>query len=209
MIAGDAATAATRNRMPWQREIEDIEALVEDGGGSAFLYGISSGAALALEAAVALGNKVQKLAMYEAPYNDDPTARQAWREYRKKLAELLAEDRRGDAMALFMMLTGMPPEHLPQVRQSPEWPIFEAVAPTLAYDAAVLGEEAAVPCEQAARVAIPTLVMAGEATYPFMLVTAAALAQVIPDSRHRVLPGQTHEVAAEALAPVLIDFFCE
>ncbi len=191
------------------REIEDIEALIDDGGGGAYLYGMSSGAALAMDAAAALGSKVKKLAMYEAPYNDDPQARQAWREYRRKLDALLAEGRRGDAMALFMMLVGMPPEHLAQVQQSPAWPIFERVAPTLAYDAAILGEEAAVPCEQAARLRIPALVMAGEASYPFMRTTAAALAHAIPGGRYQVLEGQTHEVAAEALAPALIDFFCE
>ena len=191
------------------REIEDIEALVDDGGGAAYLYGMSSGAALAMEAALALRSKVNKLAMYEAPYNDDPQARQRWREYRQELAARLAQGRRGDAMALFMMLVGMPPEHLPQVQQSPAWPIFERVAPTLAYDAAILGEESAVPCEQAAHVQIPALVMAGEASYPFMRTTAAALAHAMPGGRYKVLPGQTHEVKAEALAPALIDFFCE
>lgn len=191
------------------REIEDIEALVEDGGGEAYLYGMSSGAALALKAALALGSKVKKLAMYEAPYNDDAQARQTWRDYRRKLNALLAEGRRGDAMALFMMLVGMPPENLAQVQQSPAWPIFEGVAPTLAYDAAILGEEAVVPCEEAARLRIPALVMAGEASYPFMRTTAAALAGAMADGRYQVLAGQTHEVAAEVLAPALIDFFCE
>src|SRR5688500_16908076 len=60
------------------REIEDIEALIDEAGGAAFLFGISSGAALALEAALALGEKVKKVALYEPPYNDDPLARQAW-----------------------------------------------------------------------------------------------------------------------------------
>ena len=195
------------------REIEDIEALIdaliEDGGGAAYLYGMSSGAALAMKAALALGSKVKKLAMYEAPYNDDAGARQTWREYRRKLAALLAEGRRGDAMALFMLLAGMPPENLSQVQQSPAWPIFEGVAPTLAYDAAILGEESTVPCEEAARLRIPALVMAGEASPPFMRTTAAALAGVMPNGRYQVLAGQTHEVAAEVLAPVLIDFFGE
>ena len=81
-----------------QREIEDIEALIDEAGGSAFLYGISSGAALAMEAAIELPGKVRKLAIYEAPYNSDAAARQAWRDYREKLNELIAEGRRGDAI---------------------------------------------------------------------------------------------------------------
>src|SRR2546421_6343953 len=104
---------------------------MSEAGGSAFVFGISSGAALAMEAAIKLGDKVKKLAMYEAPYNDDEAARQAWMIYRKQLADALAHGRRGDALALFMMLVGMPAEHLDRVRQHPMWPMWEAVAPTL------------------------------------------------------------------------------
>jgi pimeloyl-ACP methyl ester carboxylesterase len=190
-----------------EREIEDLEALITEAGGSAVLFGISSGAALALEAAIKLGEKVKKLAMYEAPYNDDEAARQAWKAYRKQLTDVLAHGRRGDALALFMLLTGMPAEHLDAVRQHPLWPMWEAVAPTLAYDAAVMGEDASVPSEKAASVAVPALVMDGGGSYPFMHVTALALAKAMPHARHRTLEGQTHEVAPQALAPVLVEFF--
>jgi pimeloyl-ACP methyl ester carboxylesterase len=191
-----------------EREIEDIEALINEAGGSAFVFGISSGAALAMEAAIKLGTKIKKLATYEAPYNDDEAARQAWREFRKELEEVLAEGRRGDAVGLFMMLLGMPAEHLDAMRQHPMWPMWEAVAPTIAYDAAVLGEDASVPTARAARVAVPALIMDGGATeFPFMRVTATALANAMPNAQHRTLEGQTHEVAAEALAPVLVEFF--
>jgi pimeloyl-ACP methyl ester carboxylesterase len=107
-----------------------------------------------------------------------------------------------------MMLLGMPAEHLEGMRQHPMWPMWEAVAPTIAYDAAVLGEDASVPTERAARIGAPALVMDGGATpYPFMRVTAVALADAMPNAQHRTLEGQTHEVAAEALAPVLVEFF--
>jgi pimeloyl-ACP methyl ester carboxylesterase len=190
-----------------EREIEDIEGLIDEVGGSASLFGMSSGAALAMEAAIALGSKVKKLAMYEAPYNSDAAARQAWVKYRKEIKEALAEGRRGDAVALFMMLVGMPADQVPGMKQSPMWPIFESVAPTLAYDAAVLGEEADVPTEQAARVTVPTLVMDGGASYPFMHTTAVTLANAMPQGQHRTLEGQTHEVSPKALAPVLEEFF--
>src|SRR5215211_7895128 len=78
------------------REIEDIESLIDEVGGSASLYGISSGAALAMEAAIALPDKVKKLAMYEAPYNHEPNARKAWQEYREQLSQLVAAGRGGD-----------------------------------------------------------------------------------------------------------------
>ncbi len=191
-----------------EREIEDIDALITEAGGSAFVFGISSGAALALEAAINLGEKVKKLAMYEVPYNDDEAARQAWKTYRKQLAAALAQGRPGDALALFMLLTGMPAEHLGRVRQHPLWPMWEAVAPTLAYDAAVMGEDASVPIEKAASVTVPALVMDGGASeFSFMHTTALALARAMPHAQHRTLEGQSHEDAASALAPVLVEFF--
>jgi pimeloyl-ACP methyl ester carboxylesterase len=190
-----------------EREIEDIDAIITEAGRSAYIFGISSGAALAMEAAIRLGNKIKKLAMYEAPYNDDEAARQAWRTYRKQLAEVVAQGRRGEALALFMLLTGMSPDHLDRVRQHPMWPVWEAVALTLAYDAAVMGEGASVPTGKAAHVTVPTLVMDGSASFPFMHVTAIALAKAIPEARHRTLEGQSHEVESAALAPVLVEFF--
>jgi len=140
------------------------------------------------------GDKVKKLAMYEAPYNDDEAARQAWKTYRKQLADVL--------------LTGMPAEHLVRVRQHPLWPMWEAVAPTLAYDAAVMGEDASVPTEKAASVTVPALVMDGSASeFSFMHTTALALARAMAQAQHRTLKGQSHEVEAAVLAPVLVEFF--
>jgi pimeloyl-ACP methyl ester carboxylesterase len=81
-----------------EREIEDIAALINEAGGQAYVYGISSGAALALEATIKIGDNVKQLALYEAPYDSDETRRQAFRTYRKQLAETLAEGRRDDAL---------------------------------------------------------------------------------------------------------------
>jgi pimeloyl-ACP methyl ester carboxylesterase len=188
------------------REIEDLEALIDQAGGSAFVFGTSSGACLALEAAVQLGDKIKKLAMYEPPYNPDKAVSQAWKEYRKELAGRLAADRRGDAAALFMKSVGTPDDQVNGMRQAPVWSIFEAVAPTLAYDAAALGEDRSIPVNKAARVGMPTLVMNGT-VIPFMLGTAQALANAIPHARHRTLEGQAHDVNLEVLAPVLVEFF--
>ncbi len=191
-----------------EREVEDIEALIDDAGGAAYLYGHSSGAALALEAAVRLGNKIKRLAMYEAPYNNDDTAKRTWREYIKQLTEALAAGRRGDAVALFMKVVGTPADQIEGMRHAPIWPVFEAVAPTLAYDhIAILGQDRSVPTKRVASVSVPALVMNGSASYPFMYDTAQALSKAMPHAELRTLEGQTHEVAAEALAPVLEEFF--
>lgn len=190
-----------------EREIEDIAALIDGAGGAAFVFGISSGAALALHAAAALGDRVRKLAIYEPPYNDDPEARQAWSLFRQRLDAVLAEGRSGDAVGLFMGLMGVPDDQLAAMRAYPMWPMWESIAPTIAYDAAALGADASVPVALAAGVAVPTLIMDGADSYPFMHATAQALAAAMPNARHRTLDGQTHEVEADAIAPVLVEFF--
>jgi len=113
------------------REVEDIEVLIDEAGGSAYLYGHSSGGALVLEAALQLGEKVKKLAIYEVPYNDDHEAQRAWRAYIQQLTEALAANRRGDAVALFMQYVGMPAEQIEGMRHTPAWPSLEAIAPRL------------------------------------------------------------------------------
>jgi pimeloyl-ACP methyl ester carboxylesterase len=189
------------------REIDDIEALIDRAGGAAFLYGHSSGGPLAMRAAIRLGGKVTKLAMYEPPYNNDPGAQESWSEYLRQLQVALAEGRRGDAVALFLRFVGTPAEQVDGMRRAPFWPGMEAVAPTLAYDhAAILGEPWSVPAELAARVPVPTLVISGDAGLPFMPDAARVLSQAIPQGRLRMLAGQTHEVKPGVLAPVLVEF---
>ena len=189
------------------REIDDIEALIERAGGPAFLYGHSSGGPLAMRAAIRLGGKVSKIAMYEPPYNNDPGAQQSWSRYLGQLKQALAEGRQGDAVALFMRLAGTPADQVARLRRAPSWPGTEAVAPTLAYDhAAILGEPWSVPTDLAARVAMPALVMAGDAGLPFMPDAARVLSQAIPRGQLRMLAGQTHEVNPGVLAPVLAEF---
>jgi pimeloyl-ACP methyl ester carboxylesterase len=190
------------------REIDDIEALIDRAGGSSFLYGHSSGGPLAMRAAIRLGSKVSKIAMYEPPYNNDPGAQQSWSQYLRQLREALAEGRRGDAVALFMRFVGTPAEQVDEMRRAPFWPGMEAVAPTLAYDhAAILDEPWSVPTELATRVSVPALVMAGDASLPFMPDAARVLSQAIPQGQLRTLKGQTHEVNPAVLAPVLVEFF--
>lgn len=192
------------------REVEDIEALIDTAGGTAYVYGISSGGALALEAAIGLPNKVTKLAIYEAPYDSSEAGRAAWKAYWTTLHELTSAGRRGDAVALFMKFVGTPDEMVAGMRQSPMWPALEAVAPTLPYDAAALGAERTVPTERAAAVNVPTLIMDGGANYelmPFMRASAESLTQAIPHAQHQILAEQRHDVDAKALAPVLVAFF--
>jgi pimeloyl-ACP methyl ester carboxylesterase len=191
-----------------EREVEDLAAVIAAAGGTAFLYGHSSGCALVLDAAIALGpDVVPKIALYEAPYSDDPADQARWDSYLADLAALLAEGRRGDAVALFMTYVGMPAGQAGQLRQTPWFPAMEAVAPTLAYDhAGLMGPNRAVPVTKAGQVTVPALVMYGRDSVDFMRAAAQGLCEAIPDAELREVGGQQHNVAPEALAPVLGPF---
>jgi pimeloyl-ACP methyl ester carboxylesterase len=201
--SGDTAPYAA------QREVEDLAALIAAAGGPAVVYGLSSGGVLALEAA-AQGLPIAKLAVYEVPFAGDESRQQRAREYHAKLTELLAADRRGDAVELFMTMVGMPAEMIGQARRSPMWPALEALGPSLGHDSAVMGDGtrgAAPPTERLAGVTVPTLVMDGSASPPWMREMARRVAGALPDARHRSLEGQTHDVGPAVLAPVLEEFF--
>lgn len=179
------------------------------------MNGISSGAFLALEAACRLPNTVTRLALYEPPASLDAAAIRQFQNYRVELDALLAAEQRGAAVTLFMRFVGAglaedasatPHDAGASLRQTPVWPIFASVAPTLAYDAAAMGDSG-VPAEQAAALTIPLLALAGGASPAWMQQAARTLADAAPLGRSSVLEGQTHEVAATALAPVLIEFF--
>ncbi|HXV96882.1 MAG TPA: alpha/beta hydrolase [Anaerolineae bacterium] len=190
-----------------EREIEDIEALIEEAGGSVYLYGISSGAVLALKAAAKLGPaKVPKLALYQAPLDSgDDKAKQDFAQYTQRMAELLEANKRSDAVAYFLA-DMMPAEMLEDMRHSPEWPIMEALAPTLAYDNAVMGD-GSLPTEAAKAAPMPSLVLDGSESPTFFHEAAEALAKAMPHVQRKTLEGQTHMVSPEALAPVLEEFF--
>ncbi len=202
--SGDAAPYAV------EREIEDIEALIDEVGGSAFLYGISSGAALALEAANALPTKVRELALYEPPFIVDDSRPPLPKDYVPRLSQLVAEGRRGEAVALFMRVVGVPEEVISQMRAMPMWPGMEQLAHTLAYDGTIMGDTMSgkpLPPNRWTAVTMPALVMVGGASEAFLHSGARALAGILPNAELRTVEGQTHEVAAEALAPVLVAFF--
>jgi len=188
-----------------EREVEDIEAVIDAAGGSAHLWGSSSGAVLAMIAA-ASGAQVDKLALWEPPFILDENARPPSDQV-EQYERMIAEGRRGDAAEYFMTkVVGMPPEFVADARTQPWWAGQEAVAHTLAYDARIMGDYS-IPTETAGSVKVPTLVLAGGADMPFMLESAQALADAIPDGQVRFLDGQGHDVDATVLGPALKEFF--
>lgn len=188
-----------------QKEIEDIEALIQEAGGSANLFGSSSGAALALLAAETLGpGKVKKLALYEPPYGSD--TEQAFADEKQKVNQLVREGRPEEAVLFFMESRGMQPDQLEGLKSSPEWKGMVQTGPTLVYDFVVMGD-GAIPVKAAKNIEVPTLVMDGEKSPAFMHITADSLGKLIPRAERKTLKDQMHNVAPEAVMPVLVEFF--
>jgi pimeloyl-ACP methyl ester carboxylesterase len=198
--SGDTAPYAV------EREVEDIKALIEEAGGSAFLFGISSGAALAL-AAAASGLRIKKLALYEPPFMVGESGHRPPADSEAQLKRLVAEGRRGDAVKFFITdMVGMPAIFAYIMRILPIWSKLKAVAHTLSYDAAVLGDFS-LPSKRAASVAVPTIVIGGEKSPINLRNAVSAVTEAVPGAKRQMLKGQTHNVSVKVLAPVLVEFF--
>jgi pimeloyl-ACP methyl ester carboxylesterase len=194
-----------------EREIEDLAAMIQAAGGSAFVVGGSSGAILSLDAA-AHGLPITRLALYEPPFAIGDDTRPALPEdYVERLRELAASGRPGEAIEYFMTVGVLvPPEVVDGMRQAPIWPAFEGVAPTLAYDGAIAADTMSgkpLPTDRWSSVTMPTLVMDGDASPDWMRNGVAALVEVLPNAQHVTLLGQTHAVEPAVLAPALEAFF--
>jgi alpha-beta hydrolase superfamily lysophospholipase len=184
-----------------EREIEDLAAVIDVAGGSAFVYGFSSGAVLALWAA-ADGLPINKLALLEPPLAFEPEAE--GEDLGAEVAELVAAGRRGEAFIHFNRSIGVPEEILEGMRDAPWWPAAEALAHTLVYDTRISGGFAV---ERLASTTTPTLVVDSTASDERLHAWAAAAADALPNGLHRTLEGEWHGVAPEILAPVMRDFY--
>jgi pimeloyl-ACP methyl ester carboxylesterase len=187
------------------REVEDLQAVIAQTGGEAYVYAVSSGAALVL-ATAAVGPGITGMALYEPPFMAEVEDGTRIKEYTERLNELLDAGRRGDAVALFMTNVGIPAPVVGGIRAQPGWATLEEIAPTLAYDDQMLGG-GSVPRDLASTVTVPALVLAGGASPQSLQQAARATADALPHAGYRMLDGQTHDVSPEALAPVLVEFF--
>ncbi len=186
------------------REVADLTAVIEALGGPAAVYGHSSGAGVALQAAGA-GAPIGRLVLHEPPYGEAADAAEV-RAMAADVVTALDDGRPGDAIARFLADMGMPDEVLAATAADPA---MVAVAPTMPYDLAVMGDlddGGVVPEALAAAVAVPTLVVLGGASPPFFRTTAERLAALVPGAGLAVLDGQDHGAPAEAVAPAVGPF---
>ena len=205
---GRGASGDTKPYTP-DREVEDIEALAALAGESVYLHGISSGAALALEAAKHI-RSIAKLAVYEPPFIVDDTRTPMPDDWLPRLENLVADGRQGDAVKMFMRFVGTPAIFTAVMPLTPVWGKLKAAAPTLPYDITIMHEhQRGRPLTSAewAAVKVPTLVAAGGKSPAWMANGTRALAEALPDTAYRTLPDQNHMVKAQVIAPVLTEFF--
>jgi pimeloyl-ACP methyl ester carboxylesterase len=189
-----------------EREIEDLAAVAGATGGAPFVFGHSSGAVIALEAA-ARGVPIARVVAYEPPYIVDDTRSRPGTDLADRLDALVASGRRGDAAKLFLTeAVGVPPEVVAMIEGSPDWPSMTAISHTLAYDVTACDNNS-MPSARLSGIGVPTLVLGGGNSPEWFQNTVRAVAATIPEAELRLLDGQDHGCADDVLGPVLVEFF--
>jgi pimeloyl-ACP methyl ester carboxylesterase len=195
-----------------EREIEDLEAVMEAVGGSASVWGWSSGGVLALRAA-GRGLDIRRVAVYEPPFMVEPSKLVPPPDFAARLQELVDAGRRSAAVRFYMTKgMGVPSLFVTFMRFTPFWSKLKATSPTLPYEWAVLGDAMSgkpLSAEEWASVSVPTLVISGEKSPEPLRKAARALEVVLPNGEHRELKGQSHNPSMKAMAPVLEKFFSD
>jgi pimeloyl-ACP methyl ester carboxylesterase len=187
-----------------QREVEDLAALIEEAGGSAFVHGYSSGGLLAIQAA-AHGLPIRRMALLEPPIAAEEDAEEQ-RAFTAGLSRLLAAGRREEAVEYYLAGIGVPGEIMSDMRGGDAWQAMEAVAPTLLYDSMI---SEATPYELLASVTTPSLIIDSEGSSDDLTGMAATVARGMRNASHRSLPGEWHGVRDDLLAHTLIEFFLD
>lgn len=205
---GRGQSGAGSSPYDMQREVEDLVAVLDATGGSAHVFGASSGAALALEAA-RQGAAIDRLAVYEAPFIVDDSHPANDVRLPERVQEMVENGQRAEAVRTFLRVVGVPAPFLALMRFMPAWKQMTGIAHTLPYDLSIV-----VPRQQGHplpdgyydEITVETLVLAGGKSPAYMRNAQAAIAAAVPRGRLVTLPGQTHMVKAKVTAPVLAEF---
>ncbi|MEZ4732968.1 MAG: alpha/beta hydrolase [Caldilineaceae bacterium] len=208
---GDSGDSGTTSTNAIEREIDDLEAVIDAAGGAAFVFGHSSGAVLALRAAGKLGDKIKKLALYEPPFVIDDSRSPIPGDYVPHLRQLIANgDPEGALMYFMTVAVGIPAEYIDGMRHAPFWASSVGVAHTISYDGEIMGDTMygdPAALNQFAGITTPTLVMVGGNSPTYQQNAVATLAKVLPNAEYRSMAGQDHGIAPEVLNPALVEFF--
>lgn len=187
-----------------ERELEDIEAMIDEAGGEANVYGHSSGAILALEAAMKLESKVKRVALYDPAYANNEANLKEFKLLSQELYKMLALGKQDEALCSFLQGIGTPIEIIDEMfRKSPQWATMLGLAPTLAYDTMLASHLP--PIAKASQLKTPTQIIIGEKSPASVHEVAKQLDKAIPNTMFNILEGQDHmpdpKIVLQAFAP--------
>jgi pimeloyl-ACP methyl ester carboxylesterase len=188
-----------------EREYEDLAAVAAATGAEPpFVFGHSSGAAIALRAA-AKGLPVAGIAAYEAPFTNDETPPPS-ADPAARIRELVAEDRERDAVIFWMTdVVHLPGQTAAGLKDAPWVAALEPLARTLPYDIAVAAD--GVPADELAKIAAPVMIIGGGNSPAWFQRSVAEQADAVPGARQVTLNGYDHNAPPEVLTPILVEFF--
>lgn len=201
---GRGDSTDTRPYSP-EKELADLEALLHQAGGKACLYGHSSGGILALEAALAMPEKIEKILIYDPAYLHREDEKPEYLELERRVRSLLRDAKHAKALKTFLVGIGMPRLFVHLLPLMPGWKKLKALAPTLEYDLELT--KVTPPYERLSRISVPLKIVCGSKSPRSIREASKQIAQAIPHSQYESLEGQDHMVSAKRLLPVLVDFF--
>lgn len=197
---GDSGDSA-----PWSldRELDDLEAVIDALGGVALVYGHSSGAVIAWHAARRLGAKVRATLLYDASWVADDAEAGEYADLRTTVDDLLERGRKPAALRRFLVGIGMPKPFVALLPLMPGYRTMADLAPTLRYDMALTADPP--PVGLAAQIGSPVHVAVGARSPASLHTVAAMLAAALPDAEVTTVAKQDHMVSATALLPILVE----
>lgn len=188
-----------------QSEVEDIEALIDSAGGSAYIYGHSSGAILAMETALKIPSKIKKIYIYDPPYVSNEKEYQEYQTTKEKIKTFLVEGKNSKAISEFLVSIGMPKIFTFFLPLTPGWKRTVQLAPTLLYDITLTENQA--PVKKLAEIKVPICIAYGEESPNELKIVSNLLNQTIQSSELQSFPKQDHMVDTKILLPKMIQYF--
>lgn len=195
------------NTLPYSldREIEDIEAIIDAAGGEAYIYGHSSGAVLALEAALRIEPKISKAIIHDASYVHDQTEKRSYAVLRSKVQSFIDAGENAGAMRAFLKGIGLPKAFVYLLQFTPDWRMMTKLAPTLEYDMTLTSDIP--PLDRLSAIKVPIQVVYGGKNPVGIEDVAEQLVRTIPNAALIRLDKQTHIVKPNVILPLLTKFF--
>ena len=189
------------------KELEDLQALIDTNGGKAYIYGHSSGAALALFCAAEFPEKVLKVAAYEPPLSGGRVERVFTKLLIRQIRSQVAKGENLSVVTRFMRFVGMDEELIAETLAGEHGQTIIDMAATIAFEARIQAASSHFLKSRAHDLVQPVLMLAGTKSFKTSPGIMVDFTHAIPFAESQLLAGQTHSVESQVIAPVLTEFF--